>query len=584
MTQTTPVMRPRSAGAFRTGALLFCLALAVRLVFIAQYSSNPSFEVPVVDSATYDEAARALALEGRATPHLFWHGALYPLLLAGVYLVTGGSILAARLAQALLGAGTAVLSWRIGRRVFGEAAGRLAGAITALYAPLFFFETELLATGAAAFLAAASILAALEIDERPAPAVCIGYGLLAGLSVLARATFIPVVAATLLWLAFHPGGRERTRKGNVLRAGLAAASVAAVLIPVAVLSHRVTGLASPLPRSGSINLFIGNNPDTDRTLMIRPGAQWRELLRAPLQDGCGDEACFRNYFYDRVGEYVSTRPASFAAGLAVKASQMLSTRELPRTYDIYASREYSILLSALVWKIGRFGFPFGILMPLALYGLAVHRKRIRPPLWIFLGLYPAAIVLVFVSARYRAPIVPVLAAPAAAGTVALARLGRGPLRRAAATLFALAAVSAAASVSGPWIMEKFDYAAELHCCVGYQFSLLGRHEGAERQLRMALERDPRFPTAHRLIGCVLQAQGRNEEALDHFRLALELEPDSYTVHYYLGIALLDHGRIEDALHHLRIAAEGARKNRDAPVYEQAQRALSSRKAVEAPAP
>ena len=577
MSQTPPVVRPSRAGMYRAGALLFCLALAVRLAFILQYSSNPSFLIPIVDSATYDEVARALALGGRVTGNFFWHGALYPLLLSGAYLLTGGSIIAAKIGQAILGAFTSVFAWRIGAHLFDERTGIIAGVVTALYAPLFFFETELLATGTAAFLAAASMLAALRIRQGMKPLSFAVYGVCAGLSILARATFLPVVAATMLWIIFHVRERIRPWRRIVLREGLAVAGIAAVLIPIAIISLRVTGLASPLPRSGSINLYIGNNPDTDRTLMIRPGARWRDLLRTPLLHGYEGEARYRQYFYDRVREYVLIRPASFAGGLARKTAQMLSTRELPRTYDIYTARRYSTLLSALVWKAGRFGFPFGLLLPLALYGLFVHRRRIPAPVWIFLAVYPAAVVLVFVSSRYRAPMVPVLAAPAAAGAVALAGLGRRPIRRVAASLAVLACLSAAASIPGPWIMERYEYAAELHSCVGYQLSLSGRDEEAERELQTALEIDPMFPAANRLIGCVLQEQGREEEALDYFERALELEPDSYTVHYYLGIALLDHGRLEEGLEHLRRAAEGAQANRDAPVYEQVQRVLAERR-------
>jgi tetratricopeptide (TPR) repeat protein len=179
---------------------------------------------------------------------------------------------------------------------------------------------------------------------------------------------------------------------------------------------------------------------------------------------------------------------------------------------------------------------------------------------------------------------PVIAAPASAGAFAIVSLARRRFRRAAVTVCALMGISAFASISGPWIMEEYDYVAELHSCVGYQLSLLGRHEEAERQLRLALESDPRFPSANRLIGCVLHEQGRNEEAIDHFNLALEIEPDSYTIHYYLGVALLNIGRIDDALHHLRRAAEGARSKKDIPVFEQVQRVLEARGQDETPVP
>lgn len=563
------------AGVIAAGAALFLLAATVRLVYLAQCASSPTFGVPIVDSATYHEVARALALEGELTPNLFWHGALYPLLLSAVYLVTGGSILAARILQSLLGACAAILSWRIGVRLFGERTGLIAGTVTALYGPLLFFESELLATGTAAFLAAASVLAAVSIGNGSGSRSYALYGICAGLSILARATFLPAVAVTTVWLAARAWRTSNASREAALRAGLAVVAIAAVLLPVSILSMRVTGLPSPLPRSGSINLYLGNNPDTDRTLMIRPGPRWRDLLRMPMLAGYDGEAGYRRFFYDRVAEYAAGQPLSFASGIAEKTFQMISSRELPRTYDIYAARRYSTLLSALVWKAGGFGFPFGVILPLGVLGLVVHRRRIPVPVWIFLSAYPASVVLVFVSARYRAPIIPVLAAPAAAGAVALASAARLKPSRAAAAATLIAVLVAAGTIPGPWIAERFDYTAELHSCVGYQLSLLERNEEAEAQLRLALESDPRSPSAHRLIGCVLQEQGRDGEALDHFEIALELEPDSYTVQYYLGIALLNHGRLEDAIEHLRLAAEGARLRKDGPVYDQVNRVLAS---------
>ena len=68
----------------------------------------PSFDVPVVDAASYDSLARELAA-GELSARLFYPGAFYPLFLALVY-ATGGSLLAAKAVQAGIGAATCALT------------------------------------------------------------------------------------------------------------------------------------------------------------------------------------------------------------------------------------------------------------------------------------------------------------------------------------------------------------------------------------------------------------------------------------------------------------------------------------------
>src|SRR5207249_1153034 len=75
------------------------------------------------DEPGYDRLARAL-LAGRG---IDWPGRvpLYPLWLAAVYALTGGSYRAVPIAQAFLGATAIPLAYLLGRRVFGHAVGLL---------------------------------------------------------------------------------------------------------------------------------------------------------------------------------------------------------------------------------------------------------------------------------------------------------------------------------------------------------------------------------------------------------------------------------------------------------------------------
>jgi len=223
------------------------------------------------------------------------------------------------------------------------------------------------------------------------------------------------VGFTFILLAFALRAKWLRWKPIAIREGLALAGILAVLVPVTVASGLTTGHFSPFPRSGSVNLYLGNNPDTDRTMSIRPGAEWSHLLSKPLRDGQEGEKAYRQYFTDRVSEYAVSQPGSFAAGLAGKTLLFFSTREIPRNFDIYTVAGYSRLLSLLTWKVWRFGFPFGVFLPFAVYGLYVHRRRFPYSYWFFIFLYPAAVILVFSASRLRAPLIPVTCASRSGG-------------------------------------------------------------------------------------------------------------------------------------------------------------------------
>lgn len=123
--------------------VVFVLAIIVRGIYLYDSSDNPTFSTPIVDSQTYDSLAWILASGRPITREFFWQPLFYPLFLALVYKLSYFSILWVKIIQAVLGAVTAVLVYRIGEKIFGRGVGLLAGVMTAVYMPLVFFETDL---------------------------------------------------------------------------------------------------------------------------------------------------------------------------------------------------------------------------------------------------------------------------------------------------------------------------------------------------------------------------------------------------------------------------------------------------------
>jgi 4-amino-4-deoxy-L-arabinose transferase-like glycosyltransferase len=564
------------AGLGRTALIVFALALAVRLVYLGEFAKNPTFHVPIIDSASYDQHARLLVAKGIFYERFFWQGFLYPFFLAAVYFFTGGSILSARLIQILLGSLLCALVCRLGAKLFDRRTGAVAGAIAALYGPLVFYDAELLDTGFSAVWAVVLVLLVLKAREAKGALTAALVGVCGGLSVVTRATFLPYFVVVCGWLLLAWRGRGVRSALVAARAGLMLAGFLAVALPVAQLCYNATGDFNFLSESGPINLYIGNNPERDKTIMIRPGSEWRELTRLPTVIGSMSDSEDREAFTRLFLDYVKTQPADFIAGLARKTVEFFSSRELPRNEDLYVARKYSRLLSALTWKAGAFGFPFGLLLPLALVGIVRHAKRIPVPVYGFLLLYPAAIIGVFVSGRYRIPIVPVLAVPAAAGALYCVDLVRERrLSRAAMLAGAVCALAAATSVAGPFAVERFDYEAEMHTIVGFELMKQNRAREALAELSETLRLEPKDSDAHKYIGVIMSGQRRHGEAEAHLRKALEAAPDSYLIRYYLGATLLNLGKRDEALRYLREARAGAAAAKEEQLLEEIDRALGS---------
>lgn len=559
---------------------IFIAALVIRLVYLGEMSDSPTFRVPIVDAENYDTIARTIAFDGMMNEKLFWQGPFYPLFLAAVHRVSGGSIIAAKVAQLVLGALACVLVFLAGTRLFDRKTGVIAAAITALCGPLIFFEQELLATGWAAFWSAALILLILEADRKRSIGAYLLLGVCAGLGTITRATFLPFIVVSAIWLlvrlrrsrkrpsaaAARGASLAQGRGAAAARGGILAIGFLVVAIPVAILCHTETGQFSFLPQSGPINLYLGNNPDTDKTLMIRPGAEWRELTRLPTVHGSSGGAGDRAFFMDRFRRYVKSEPGGYIAGQLHKAVQFLSPRELPRNVDIYIYRRYSYLLSALVWKARGFGFPFGLLLPFALVGLFTYRRRIPFPLFCYVVIYPAAVILVFVTSRYRTPVVPVLAVPAAMGLRHLVdSLRKGRWRQSAIIAGIVGAIAFLTSLPGPFATERYDYRAEMHCSVGFELSKRNRLDEAVLHLNEALRLRPDYGDAHKFLGLIRNRQRRPAEAVEHLERALAQKTDSYLIRYYLGASLVNIGRTEEAIEHLEEALAGAEAAREQEV-------------------
>ncbi|HJR54622.1 MAG TPA: adenylate/guanylate cyclase domain-containing protein, partial [Gemmatimonadota bacterium] len=96
---------------------------------------------------------------------------------------------------------------------------------------------------------------------------------------------------------------------------------------------------------------------------------------------------------------------------------------------------------------------------------------------------------------------------------------------------------------------------EAHAALGMTAQNEWDWEGADRELRRAMELSPGYAPGHHWYGNLLSVLGRHGEAIDALRRALELDPLSLAIHNGLGTALANARRYDEAIGIFRKALE-----------------------------
>jgi 4-amino-4-deoxy-L-arabinose transferase-like glycosyltransferase len=510
---------PTTRNERRALVAILAIALAVRLVAVLQAQAwNPDFHAPQMDALFHVEWARAIAKGVEYLDGPFFRAPLYPLFLAGVFKLAGDGLLAPRIVQALLGVGTCGLAFLAARHLASTRTALGAALLCALCPMLAFFETELLLPVLECFLGSLGLWTVLRARAEPSAGRLVLAGLALGLACIVRPNFLVVAALLAGWLfATAPAARLRV-------AALYLLGVALPIAPVALVNAREGDFAL-VATQGGVNLWIGNNPASDGSTAIVPGTRpdwWGgyhdAIAQAESAEGRALSATeVSDHYTSATLAWWSAEPLAALRLFAWKLHLLALDHELGNNQDdAYYLATYTPLLS---WLPAR----FGVLLPLAVLGLwALRRTPGSGALALMLCGYAATIVLFFVCARFRAPLLPWMAIAAAAGSaqlVAALRQRRGAALAAQSLVLACVAVLCfstpdaidTSGAQGPW---QAGVAAVRR---GDDVAALRSFDGSIR-----LKSD--LWMVHKDRALCLQRLGRLAEARDAARRAAELAP------------------------------------------------------------
>jgi tetratricopeptide (TPR) repeat protein len=492
------------------------VALGARLYAARVLGALPISQSPQLDSAEYLNWARLIAENGFAWPPYPEHAPAYPFFAGAILAVSGGSLMAIRIAQSILGSIACVLTARIASRATTPSAFLPAGLLMALYGPLLYIDTAILAESPLVFLLVWGLdLATGAKDEVRRWLAC---GLVMGAAAIVRPTALVVCVAFLAVLIATSPRLRRVR--------LASAFVAGVLLftaPVVIQNWRTSGLAM-VQAYGGMNFYLGNRPSGDGGARARLGGEWDRLEGEASRNASSRNDQDRYYIQKTINE-ITDRPGAYLKLLASKLAWTFQDEELRDTHSYYFFVERMPLL--------RFLPSFGWILALAAGGIALRRSPWST--WLLAYAVAATVTTVFLvlGTRYRMPMVPVVMAFAGGGVMTFVERVRARDWKQAGTFAAIAVVV--------WGLSEVRHDAASHdfaeewAFTGLSLLQAGNIEDAENAYRTAISiEDSSF--AWDGLGLVLQRRLLRNDAREAFERAVQINPDNATAWLHLGLA------------------------------------------------
>lgn len=545
--------RAASGAGYRwfVGAVLLA-ALGVRLVLLCQLEGHLLLQpTGALDDAAYAALARRVAAGDLAlAPDAYFLSPFYTYFLGLLFAVTGGSVLAARIVQVLLGTAAVWLIIATGRAWFGERVAIVAGGLAVLTGLFAFNELLILQSSVDPFLTALALYLLTRAVHHPSGSRFAAAGLALGVLTLNRPNVLPAVfTAGLVWLL--------TNRSRAALRGSAAFVLGALLAvaPVTARNRVVAGEWVLLTSHGGLNFYIGNGEGAEGTWRAIPGIS--RSIQGQEQDvrRVAGEALGRgvsskeadSYFYGLAWSWVRQHPGEWLRLLWRKMVLTLTAADAALNYSYaYFAKDERTLLPLL------FVGPW-LIVPLGVFGLGLGPAGERAAWWTWLSFtpaYAATLIAFFVSSRYRLPLlVPLLLGAARSVDWAVASV-RGSGRDAvvwqgAGLCLLVLFVNWPVRTNDGRMDEREQYIVMLLA--------QGRTDEAVTLLADTERQHPRPGLLLNRVALVLRQNGDSSLALTYLQRAVQADPRDARIRLNLGETLLEAGRAVEALPHLDIA-------------------------------
>lgn len=526
------------------------LALVLRLIYISQLANTPFFESPIVDADFHNVWARDILEKGIGHEGVFFRAPLYPYFLALVYSLTNGSFLLARIVQAFLGSLTAILTYLIAQSVTGKrTVALIAGIGAALYGMLVYYDGELLVETLfiPLFLTAVYFYSISRKSHRSTGLLT--SGLFLGLATITRATALVIIPVIVLDIILRRS-KDGFKMALLPRAFRIFAFLTGCFLPIfPVTWHNVYqgGDFVLIGSYGGVNFYIGNNPESDGLHSHIPGlgCNWdlpMASFRAYQAEGRYLLPSEVSAFYSKLAwRFIANRPFDWAKLTLRKFVAFWNRLEISNNRDLYFFRNETKILPVLsilgFWIVG----------PLGLLGWWISWRKKLTPNWFnwIMPLYMVSVISFFVTARFRAPVIPFLLIYSGITFSYLANAFQPVALRQKIFYIGILIVLGLFVNANPYRFQK-ENLAHSYFSLGNAFLKSGDLDGATAAYHSAIAADSAYGLVHLNLGVVQYRRGDKPGAEREYLEELDLNPRNAMALNNLGVLRMEEGKLEAA--------------------------------------
>lgn len=538
--------------------IAFALAFVLRTIYLFELRDSIFFGNYVLDSRVLDVWAASIAGGDVLGEGAFFRAPLYPYLVGFLYAIFGQSPMAVIPWQFFMGIVTTLLVYFYARYVFNRQVAFVSAVIASCWPTLIYFEGELMLTSLTVFLSMCSITAlhlALDSGQRKSYLVA---GLILGLAAITKPTVIPLVLILPLYHLLKGGSNKYHR---IVRYGMIyVAGMLIVILPVTARNLAVAGEPVLISSQGGANFYIGNSKYADGITVKMPlsgavfeGGKFDDNVHSQsvslAQQALGqelNESRVSSYWYKQALEEMVNDPLRTLALFAKKAYYFWHGQEIFNNKSLYYAGEYSKLMEISLWKTGVLNFPSGLLFPLMFVGIVFavrHRAKFAVPIS-YIIIYFAVVILFFVCARFRQPVVPMAIIFASYGLVEFREALRN--RKGGLILPAGVFVVLVIALNTGGDIESTENKSQYLNIVGTAHLQQGDLRSAAAYLQESLEVAPGNRSAIGSLAQTYVQAGRTADAEQTLKQGIQLHPDAPSLYYNLGVIYTNSGRLEGA--------------------------------------
>lgn len=533
---------------------IFTFALIVRFIFLLQFQNIPTFDNPVMDEKYHMHLIEQINSDEGLPNEPFFRAPLYPYLLSIFWKITNNSYFGIRVIQIFLGSLIPLFLFLLGRKLFSQKIAFIAGLITACYPTLIYYDNALLITFLIT-LFSVMLLYALYRTEDITTIYSIVIGIMLGLAGLARPNILLFGPFLFLWFWVIVKTRIGTKKA-MLQYLILGITTIVIILPVTIRNYVVSGDPIFIAWQGGINFYIGNNNNSTGWSATLPGIDksWeggytesialaeqemnRKLKRSEVS----------SFWFNKTFENISQHKESFLSLILKKMRLIVNGYEIPNNQNIYLAKDYSIIADFLLWQKVIY-FPYGILIPFALVGIGYSLKNWRKflPVYLFLFAYGLSLILFFVCARFRQPMIPIFILFAVYGLFELSKQIKARDYKNLMLVFLALLLIGIESNHDMLGLKQARVKAEDYHLIGSVYLEQNNLPKAESAFKMSVRADSSFGRGYNNLGLIYGRRADYRNAEINFRKAIAHNPDIVESYTNFATVMILKGDFEQAI-------------------------------------